>query len=164
MCGMKRPMNEGAVPAPPVSSQAVGFWPRTRAYLIDAILLALVGGAPLLLTSAQTEAQQQAASSGSGLISLLYFVFFWSHFGGGRTIGMRVYGLRVIQEDGRPLGLWTALVRYIGLAESFALCFIGVLWVERDPRHQGWHDKLAHTLVVPVERKAAALPGNAPTV
>jgi uncharacterized RDD family membrane protein YckC len=31
---------------------------------------------------------------------------------------------------------------------SFALCFVGVIWVAFDPRHQGWHDKLARTLVV----------------
>ena len=80
----------------------------------------------------------------------MYFVFFWSHLGGGRTVGMRFYGLCVVQEDGRPLGLWTAVVRYLGLVVSFALCFAGVLWVARDSRHQGWHDKLAHTLVVPV--------------
>jgi uncharacterized RDD family membrane protein YckC len=133
--------------------QAAGFWIRTRAYLIDAILLALVGGAPLLFTYAQSSAQQtQNVSGGSGLISFLYFVFFWSHYGGGRTIGMRVFGLRVVQEDGRSLGLREAVIRYIGLVVSFLACFAGVLWVARDVRHQGWHDKLARTLVVRADK------------
>ena len=107
--------------APTVPSpKGAGFWIRTRAYIVDALLLALVGGAPLLLTSAQNGVQQaQGAGGGSGLMSFLYFVFCWSYLGGGRTVGMRVFGLRVIQEDGRPLGLWTAVVRYLGLALSF---------------------------------------------
>lgn len=28
------------------------------------------------------------------------------------------------------------------------LCFLGVVWVAGDARKQGWHDKLAHTLVI----------------
>lgn len=160
----EHPMSEGiglAAPATP-QRQAAGFWIRTRAYLIDAILLALLGGAPILVSSAQTGVQPaQNVSGGSGLISFAYFLFFWSYLGGGRTVGMRIFGLRVIQEDGRPLGLWKALVRYVGLVVSFLFCFAGVLWVARDPHHQGWHDKLARTLVVPLEQATEALPRNA---
>lgn len=82
------------------------------------------------------------------LISFVYFVLFWSYVGGGRTLGMRVFGLRVVGEDGLPLGLLHAAVRWFGLWISFVVCFIGVIWVAFDSRHQGWHDKLAHTLVV----------------
>jgi len=131
-----------------------GFGIRTLAYLVDALLLSLVGGAfPYLVISSSSTAGpgQQAATSGGGsiLVSLIYFVLFWSTIGGGRTLGMRLFGLRVVMEqDLAPPGVMSALLRWIGLWVSFGLCFIGVIWVAFDPRHQGWHDKIAKTLVV----------------
>ena len=140
---------------PPQPLVPAGFGTRTIAYLVDAILLSFVGGAfPYLVisgnyTQSVNSAQQVTTStSGSVVVSLIYFVFFWSSIGGGRTLGMRLLGLKVVREDMTPVGLRTAFVRWIGLWVSFALCFIGVVWVAFDPRHQGWHDKLARTLVV----------------
>ena len=133
-----------------------GFGIRTLAYLVDAILLSFVGGAfPYLVISTSSTApvnagqQATASSGGSVLVSLIYFVIFWSWIGGGRTLGMRLFKLRVVRErDWAPLSVWNAVVRWLGLWLSFALCFIGVIWVAFDQRHQGWHDKLARTLVV----------------
>jgi uncharacterized RDD family membrane protein YckC len=141
------------LPAPIApQAQAAGFWIRALAYLVDAFLLSLVGGAfPYLVIPAQNAGQQtQNAGGGSTLLAFLYFVFFWSYLGGGRTLGMRLCGLRVIQEDGKPLGLLAAVVRFIGLVISFLVCFLGVLWVAFDARKQGWHDKLARTVVLRV--------------
>ena len=125
------------------------------AYLIDALLLSFVGGAfpYLVINNPSTTAGQQVTSSASGsvVVSLIYFVLFWSAFGGGRTLGMRLMGLKVVREqDLTPLSVATALVRWVGLWASFVLCFAGVIWVAFDSRHQGWHDKLARTLVVRV--------------
>ena len=89
------------------------------------------------------------SGGGSLLVSLIYFVLFWSSFGGGRTLGMRLFGLKVVrEEDLGQMGVLSAFVRWIGLWLSFALCFIGVIWVAFDSRHQGWHDKIARTLVL----------------
>jgi uncharacterized RDD family membrane protein YckC len=131
-----------------------GFGIRMFAYLIDAVLLSLVGGSfPYLVVPAQTGAQHaQSSGAGSTLVALVYFVFFWSYLGGGRTLGMRLLGIRVIHEDGKPLGILGASVRFVGLIVSFLFCFLGVIWVGLDPRKQGWHDKLAGSLVVHVER------------
>jgi uncharacterized RDD family membrane protein YckC len=138
--------------------ETAGFGSRTVAYLVDAIPLSFVGGAfPYLVINTNyastTNAGQQVTSGagGSVLVSLIYFVVFWSEFGGGRTLGMRLLGLKVVREqDMTQLGVATALVRWVGLWVSFALCFVGVIWVAFDSRHQGWHDKLARTLVVRV--------------
>jgi len=140
-------------PAPfTVPAQPAGFGIRTAAYLVDALLLSLVGGAfPYLVIPAQNGSEHvQNVGGGSTLISLVYFVFFWSRLGGGRTLGMRLFGLRVVHEDGQLLGLLGALVRFFGLVVSFLFCLIGVLWVVIDSRKQGWHDKLARSLVMHV--------------
>lgn len=141
---------------PPQTVETAGFGYRTLAYLTDAFLLSFVGGAfPYLVTtiypSAPSNVGQQVTTSTSGsiLVSLFYFVFFWSRLGGGRTLGMRLFRLRVVQEeDMASPGIFTALVRWFGLWVSFAFCFLGVIWVAFDARHQGWHDKIARTLVV----------------
>ena len=133
-----------------------GFWIRTLAYLVDAFLLSLVGGAfPYLLIAGLPGSQQAnngAATQSAGssvLLAVVYFVVCWWLFRG-RTIGMWITGLRVIRDDGAPLGLLGAIVRVIGLWFSFAVCFVGVIWVAVDSRHRGWHDMLARTLVVHV--------------
>jgi len=143
------------LPAHPPAT--AGFGVRTLAYLVDALLLSFVGGAfPYLLINTATTAPsgnpgQQVTTSGGGslLVSLIYFVLFWSSFGGGRTLGMRLFGLKVVrEEDLGQMGVLSAFVRWIGLWLSFALCFVGVIWVAFDSRHQGWHDKIARTLVL----------------
>ena len=145
---------------PPQPVETVGFSTRLLAYLVDALLLSFVGGAfPYLVISTVTNnptvsgagASQQATatSGGSIVVSLIYFVIFWSWLGGGRTLGMRLLHIKVVREsDMAALGLVIALVRWIGLWLSFVVCFIGVIWVAVDSRHQGWHDKLARTLVI----------------
>ncbi len=95
-----------ALPSAPTYFRPAGFWIRTLAYLIDGLLLSLVGGAfPYLVISTNAASNHTAgagssASGGSVFVSLVYFVIFWSHYGGGRTLGMRLIGLRVVREDG----------------------------------------------------------------
>ena len=139
---------------PPPQLAPAGFFIRTVAYLVDAFLLSLVGGAFPYLVITNTSEQivnGQRVTTGAGgsvLVSLIYFLIFWSHLGGGRTLGMRLLRLRVIREDGSELRVVGAFIRWLGLWLSFVVCFVGVIWVAFDSRHQGWHDKIAKTLVV----------------
>ena len=124
-----------------------GFWARAIAQLIDAALLAFVGG---VLTELAVHPQDIEPSivGPSAVLSLLYFSFFWSWLGGGQTVGMRFLGLRVVGTDNQLIGYGTALIRWLGLVVSFSVLFLGVIWVAFDPKKQGWHDKLASTCVV----------------
>ncbi|MBC7620480.1 MAG: RDD family protein, partial [Candidatus Saccharibacteria bacterium] len=47
------------------------------------------------------------------------------------------------------------LIRYVGYYVSTIPLFLGMIWVAFDPRKQGWHDKMAGTVVV---RKKAGAP------
>jgi uncharacterized RDD family membrane protein YckC len=134
---------------PALQPEYAGFGVRAAAYLIDAALLSLLGASfPLLLLPSDGSNPADRAGETGGLLAVLYFAFCWSRLGGGRTLGMRVMGLRVIRTDGGLLGMGGAFVRVIGLWFSFALCFLGVINVAMDGRKQGWHDKLAGSLVV----------------
>jgi uncharacterized RDD family membrane protein YckC len=81
------------------------------------------------------------------LLHFLYLVVFWSWRGG--TLGQLALGIQVRREsDGRRIGIGTAILRYIGyLISSWVFC-LGFIWAAFDRRKQGWHDKIAGTLVI----------------
>jgi uncharacterized RDD family membrane protein YckC len=68
----------------------------------------------------------------------------------GLTPGKWILGLRVIKVDtGLPAGFWRmALRQIIGQWVAAILCYIGFIWALFDANKQGWHDKIAKTLVV----------------
>ncbi len=60
-------------------------------------------------------------------------------------------GLRVIKTDGSPITVGTAILRYIGYIINTVIILMGWIWIIFDAQHQGWHDKLAGTVVVKVK-------------
>jgi uncharacterized RDD family membrane protein YckC len=67
----------------------------------------------------------------------------------GQTVGMRILGIRIEKTDGSQFTVKGAIVRHLlGYPLSVASFFLGFLWMLWDPRQQGWHDKLARTIVV----------------
>jgi uncharacterized RDD family membrane protein YckC len=75
----------------------------------------------------------------------LYFVACWSH--GGRTLPMQTWKMRMIREDGQPVGLARALLRYVLAWPSLLLC-VGLVWALVDRDRQFLHDRLAGTRIV----------------
>jgi len=80
------------------------------------------------------------------LIVLSYFVFFWSLVG--YSPGKALLGLRIVRQDGRPISVGRAIVRYLGYWVSAIPLFLGFIWILFDRQHEGWHDKLANTHVI----------------
>lgn len=79
------------------------------------------------------------------LVRLFYNMGFWML--AGQTPGKGVMGVRVVRTDGQRLKWGNAIRREIGYWISSFL-WLGYLWVLVDNRRQGWHDKLAGTMVV----------------
>lgn len=90
-----------------------GFWRRLGAWIIDCILLSLVcsgGGFAAISVVAGWGSNARVV----GLIAgVLYFGILSSGLGGGRTLAMRMLGLKVVTVNGKPLGLPTSLLRAI---------------------------------------------------
>ncbi len=80
--------------------------------------------------------------------------FWWK----GQTVGKRLFGLRVVELTGKPLGLMTAFGRYGGYAAGLATGGMGFLQVLWDPNRQAVEDKLAHTVVVDLRGPRAPTP------
>jgi uncharacterized RDD family membrane protein YckC len=79
-------------------------------------------------------------------ISIGYFVYYW---GMGSTRGMRFFSLAVVDaETGQPIGFGRAAMRYLGYVISVIPCYIGLIWAAFDPKKQGWHDKIANSIVI----------------
>lgn len=77
------------------------------------------------------------------LICGAYFVWFWSR--GGQTLPMKTWNLRVVRDDGAPLGSARAAHRYF-LAVLGTLAFgVTFLWAWVDRDRQFLHDRLAGT-------------------
>lgn len=132
-------------PVIPAAGVKAGFWRRTGAWVIDAVLLSIVSG---ILTGILAGGDNARGIGLNSLVGLAYYLYFWSAYGHGQTLGNRALGIRVVKTDGSELGIGTALLRYVGLIISFAALFIGVIWVAFDKNKQGWHDKIASTYVI----------------
>ena len=133
-----------------------GFWVRVLAFILDGIVVGVVTGAlaPIFgvpIFEAQTTGGQVTFNYGgsalSSLFGLVYFVGFWSLRG--QTPGQIPFRMRVVRaSDGTRPDWVVSLLRYVGLIISFAVILLGVIWVAFDGRKQGWHDKIAGTLVI----------------
>lgn len=144
-----------------------GFWIRLVARIIDGAILALplgiVFGIIVFIAggiAASTTDQNAQTAAGVGLLgawlivvllatvgTIVYYIYFWGT--SGSTLGMRVFKLRVVDADtGGPIGMGRAIVRYLMSIVNTMACYIGWIWVAFDPRKQGWHDKVANSVVI----------------
>jgi uncharacterized RDD family membrane protein YckC len=86
--------------------------------------------------------------AGVGLQSYSALVLgMWAY---GLTPGKWMLGIRVVKRDtGLPIGFWRMVLRQtIGQWVAAILCYLGFLWAFFDANRQGWHDKIAGTLVI----------------
>jgi uncharacterized RDD family membrane protein YckC len=124
-----------------VTSEKASWWTRFFAIVIDSIAIGIV-------SSVLSRGDTTGATGLQTLLGLAYFVYFWSAYGKGQTLGMRALNIKVVKTDGSQLDLVGAFIRYVGLFISIACIFIGVIWAAFDGQKQGWHDKIAGTYVV----------------
>jgi uncharacterized RDD family membrane protein YckC len=137
-------------------SSLAGLSSRCSAFLLDYILTLLTPSLALVL--AVYVKRRWMASGAADVIAVIgylataaviffnYIHFYLRH---GQSFGKRFIGIRVVRTDGRPLDYQTMVLRHIvGYPLSALFLGLGVVWMLWDGRRQGWHDKLAKTVVV----------------
>jgi uncharacterized RDD family membrane protein YckC len=127
--------------------------------LLDAVIvlfpLAIVVG--LLSGGGYSESGDGYASAGVNvggravwlvvLLGLGYYIFFEAATG--MTLGKRMVGIRVVDEDGDDPSFPAAAVRNVlRLVDCLFLYLVGALFALASPRGQRLGDRVAHTLVV----------------
>jgi len=106
-----------------------------------------------------------AAKAGSGVVLLALFAAQWVYFvvfeaTTGRSLGKRVVGLRVVSNDGRPIGWRAAALRNL-LRAADALptgYLVGLASMAMSSRFQRLGDLVAGTMVVVPESAHVATP------
>ncbi|MFG1703883.1 RDD family protein [Nonomuraea sp. M3C6] len=87
----------------------------------------------------------------TGLVGFLYFWLLHS-FWNGQTPGKKLFGIRVVQDNGARIEVGQTAVRQAVASVLEWLCWVGLLvdlgWILFDPRKQALHDKAARTVVV----------------
>lgn len=79
-------------------------------------------------------------------MSMLYFTYF--HGATGQTPGKMIFGLRVVQVTGEKMTFGIGFLRWVGYIISSIIFNFGFIWIAFDGKKQGWHDKIAGTVVV----------------
>ena len=132
----------------------VGFWARVWASIIDTILM-LVIVAPLLTYYYGGDYWMGGYGFIAGpadvllnwILPAIAVVLFWIY----RQATPGKMAIRAKIVDATTLGKPTTgqlVIRYLGYYVSFFAFCLGFVWVGIDARKQGWHDKMAGTLVV----------------
>ena len=138
----------------------VGFWWRVLASLIDTVLMAIVTLPVLGMVYGTDYWLDSATIKGpvdfvvSWLLPAVVIIVFW--VSKGATPGKLAIGARVVdaRTGGKP-STGQLIGRYLGYFVSAAPLGLGLIWVGIDARKQGWHDKLAGTVVVRGKRAFA---------
>lgn len=141
--------------APPTNAlvgsfEQAGFALRLGAFMLDLILLLLL---MLFITLIATNfINYQAIINKIGLVIIMavwIYNFLILASIRGQTIGKQLVGIRIISLDQSRAKVSQIIIRhtfgYFIATIAFALGFLWLLW---DKKQQGWHDKLAKTLVI----------------
>jgi len=131
-----------------------GFWIRVGAYLIDLVLLLMITlPLTLMIYGSDTVWNSEDIILGPAdfLInySLPFFatIIFWMYKSA--TPGKMVLHLKVLDEaTGGKLTIGQSIGRYFAYIPAMLIFMLGIFWIAWDKKKQGWHDKLAKTVVV----------------
>ena len=143
-----------ARPAAPDHVAYGGFWIRFAAYLIDGVVLSIVGvviGAIFgVIVGVSGGGVDSARFGGYGIgivLAWLYFAFMESSERGA-TLGKMALGLRVVTEQGQRLSFANATGRYFAKFVSAIILGIGFIMIAFTDRKRALHDMIAGTLVI----------------
>ena len=130
-----------------------GFWIRTGAAIIDSILILIV--TIPILTAVYGSDYWINGSFVKGFWDVVFnyilpaiaVIIFWTYKSA--TPGKMATKLTIVdaKTGGQP-STGQLVGRYLGYYVSMLPLFLGIIWVGIDRRKQGFHDKLAGTVVI----------------
>ncbi len=116
-----------------------GFGQRLLAALIDWLIFFVVS-APIGILFFE-------ASAAMPLVAAAAVIGFWRYCGA--TPGKLAVAVRIVDaRTGQPVGTGRLALRLACYVVSALPLYLGFLWIAFDRRKQGWHDKIARTVVI----------------
>lgn len=136
-----------------VGLEYAGFWIRLGATLIDTILLLVITTPLLVWIYGWSYLSDDRLIHGPAEILISWVapavatVLFWLYWQA--SPGKMLLSLRVVDAgSGKTLSVGQAVARYVCyIVSALPLC-LGFIWIGVDRKKQGWHDKIAQTVVV----------------
>jgi uncharacterized RDD family membrane protein YckC len=134
--------------------QYVGFWARVGAAIIDTILFAIIC-VPLLTMFYGREYWMGYGGLIAGpadflinwLLPAVAVILFWMYRQA--TPGKMAIGAKIVDaKTGGKCSTGQLIGRYLAYYVSIIPLMLGIVWVGIDAKKQGFHDKLAGTVVV----------------
>ena len=134
--------------------QYVGFWKRTLAVVLDTFIIISVT-LPIFIWVYGLEDyfSDERVPKGSFDFMMNYVfpaitvIVLWKYYQA--TPGKMIFKATIVDEKtgGKP-SLGQLIIRYLGYFVSLVPLGLGYFWVAFDKKKQGFHDKLANTVVV----------------
>jgi len=137
-----------------------GFWKRLAAYIIDWVILSIVGiillvSLGFLMASRGLDAQNDSAMMGVAIMTdFVTLAMAWLYYavmessGKQATLGKLALGMQVTDMKGERITFLRASVRFISKLLSLVLLLIGFIMIAFTEKKQGLHDMIAGTLIV----------------
>ncbi len=123
----------------------MGFWIRLAAQLIDDLFLVIAVVLLVLVTNIAEIIWILAVPV------IIYFIY--KHLKC-QTPGRKLLKIKVVNAKGDDVSFWRGAFREtIAKFISGIFFYLGFFWVGWDRRKQGWHDHMAGTFVVRVQRE-----------
>jgi len=136
-----------------------GFWIRLVAFLVDGLILAVVGcGIGLASVAAVFPFFGSDIEGGLGIafqllnylvsftVGCTYYTFFVGRYGA--TPGKMLLRLRIVRPDGSKLTYWRAFGRYWATMVSYLTCYVGYIIAAFDDEKRTLHDHICATRVI----------------
>lgn len=119
-----------------------GFWRRVASYWLDWVWIL-----PLyLLMFIDPMFGYMSVMVAGCVIVIVNIVLYYKS---GQTIGYKILGLRIVNKDtGKKPSFGALLGRFFGKILAAIPLYLGLFWAGWDKKKQGWHDKMASTVVV----------------
>ena len=131
----------------------VGFWPRLGATLIDTLLLLLITEPLMLAVYGRDYWAEEVWLHGPAHVLISYLLPFvlqlalWIRLAS--TPGkMAVKAVIADAKTGSKPSARQCIIRCLASYLSILPLGLGFIWIAFDARKQGWHDKLAGTVVI----------------
>ncbi|PLY05140.1 MAG: RDD family protein [Arcobacter sp.] len=136
-----------------------GFWNRFWATMIDSILILMIT-IPISMTVYEDFLLNESIILGPADVFINYvlpciaIIIFWLYKGA--TPGKMALNIIIVDAtSGGKLSVAQSIGRYFAYIPATLPLFLGLFWVAWDKRKQGWHDKLANTVVIKKIKKEA---------
>ncbi|MFT4891774.1 MAG: putative RDD family membrane protein YckC, partial [Halobacteriales archaeon] len=84
-----------------------------------------------------------------GFVGMLFYGFFLEGYWDGYTVGKKLFGIKVVQEDGKPCDYGSAFVRnFLEIIDGLFYYLVGFVAMASSDKRQRVGDRLGGTVVV----------------